>query len=103
MENDNLMQILHDRATRGEVLSETEKAQLEAWYESHDKLESELLNNGNTPDFLGQRNLQIQVVLSEIAEFTSDIQKISTENEKIRRENEVLREKIAENLTLETV
>ena len=103
MEKDDLMQILHDRATRGETLSETEKAQLEIWYKTQDELESELLNKNAVPDFLSQRKLQIQTALAEIAGFTSDIQKISAENEKIRRENEVLREKIAENLTLETV
>ncbi len=99
----NLMQILHDRATRGEVLSETEQIQLKTWYEIQDRLESELLNNRNAPDFLSKSEMNIDSVLSEIAEFTSNIQKISAENEKIRRENEVLREKIAETLVLETV
>ena len=103
METDDLMQVFHDRATRGETLSETEKAQLEAWYETQDRLESELLNKNAVLDSLSQRKLQIQTVLSEIGEFTSKIQKISAENEKIRFENEVLREKIAENLSLETV
>jgi Ca2+-binding EF-hand superfamily protein len=103
MENDNLMQILHDRATRGEVLSETERRQLESWYESQDKLESESLNKIDVGNILSKRNIQIESALSEIAEITSKIQKILAENEKIRRENEILRRKIAENLALEII
>ena len=43
MKTDDLMQILHDKATRGESLSNTEKEQLDAWYEVQDKLENDLL------------------------------------------------------------
>jgi len=103
METDDLMKILHDRATRGEGLSETEKTQLEAWYEKQDKLEGDMLNKNIAQDSLKQRNRQIQSVLSEIAEFTFKIQSISAENEMIRRENEILREKLAENLSLKTL
>jgi archaellum component FlaC len=103
MENDDLMKILHDRATRGESLSKNETAQLAAWYERLDKIESEMLNKNVAQNSLRQRNRQIQTVLSEISEFTSKIQKISLENEKIRRENESLREKLTEKLALKTV
>lgn len=99
----NLMQILHDRATRGEVLSETEQMQLSNWYELQDKLESDSLNKIDVKEILSKRNMQIESALSEIAKITSTIQKILSENEKIRRENEILRKKISENFALETI
>lgn len=103
METDNLMRSLHDRSTRGKALSETEKAQLEIWYEIQDRLEGEILNIKTAQDSLAQRKHQIQSVLAEIVEFTSKIQKISAENEKIGCENEVLREKLAEKLSIKTI
>lgn len=103
MGTNDLMESLHDRAARGEILSKTEIARLTAWYEIQDRLESEMLDKNTAQDSLMQRKYQIQSVLSEIAEFTAKIQKLSAENEKIRRENEVLREKLAEKLSLKTV
>jgi hypothetical protein len=48
MISDDLGKVLHDRATRGEALSDEEQLQLERWYADQDKLESDIL--ATTPE-----------------------------------------------------
>lgn len=103
MKTDDLMQILHDKATRGEGLSETKKAQLDAWYETQDKLENDLLTENLSADMRVNRKKQIQTVLTEIANFSNKIQTLIAQNEILRRENETLREKLVQNLMREVV
>lgn len=103
METDNLMQILHDKATRGENLSDTEKAELDAWYEVQDKLENDLLTENLSADISVNRKKQIQTVLTEIANFSNKIQTLIAQNEILRRENETLREKLVQNLMREVI
>jgi hypothetical protein len=43
MENNAFFNQLHDRETRGEILTSTEQAQLTAWYETQDEDETALL------------------------------------------------------------
>ena len=45
MENEVAYRQLHDRATRGESLTEAERAQLAAWYEQQDAEEDALLTS----------------------------------------------------------
>ncbi|MDQ3087073.1 MAG: DNA replication initiation control protein YabA [Acidobacteriota bacterium] len=103
MKKDNLMQILHDRATRGEDLLETEKTRLSDWYETQDKLEKDLLTKNLSADIRVNRKKQIQTVLTEIANFSNKIQTLIAQNEILRRENETLREKLVQNPMRETV
>lgn len=44
MESDKIGKRLHDRATRGEALSEEEQTQLEEWYAMQDRAEAEELS-----------------------------------------------------------
>ena len=43
MVSDDFIKQLHDRATRGEILSAEEQKQLENWYASQDSAESKAL------------------------------------------------------------
>lgn len=43
MISENWGQSLHDKATRGEILTDEEHLLLAEWYESQDKLEAEML------------------------------------------------------------
>ena len=103
MKTDDLMQILHDKATRGESLSNTEKEQLDAWYEVQDKLENDLLTKNLSADIGMNRKKQIQIVLTEIADFSNQIKTLIARNDILRRENETLREKLVQNLMREVV
>ncbi|HEX8734068.1 MAG TPA: hypothetical protein VF721_02015 [Pyrinomonadaceae bacterium] len=94
---------MHDKATRGEALSETENTQLAAWYEAQDECESDLLNKNAMQDSFAERRNQIQNTLGKFAVVHSKNLKIFAENETLRRENEVLRKKLGEKLSLKIV
>lgn len=103
MSTNSSMQSLHDRAIRGESLSESEKAQLEAWYRAQDEYESDLLSKNAPPDSVVEIKKQIKKIWSELNKTVLKNTEILTENKILRQENEVLREKLAEKLSLKIV
>lgn len=77
---------LHDRATRGDVLTEAEQAHLEAWYEQQDREEETLLAQTAT-----QPSATIQSLRSEVhtagawlLALTQRVQGQADENEALR-------------------
>jgi hypothetical protein len=79
-------QELHDRATRGQALTATEKAQLEAWYTQQDEIENRLINSVETPQTTEMVQAQIKAALSQVAVMTQRIQELMRQNEELRRE-----------------
>ena len=72
-----LPQQLHDAATRGEVLSDAEKIELEQWYNSQDRIESSLLNLPDpTPETLRTLQEQVDSALSQLLTVTQRIQEL---------------------------
>lgn len=58
MVSDKLGEQLHDRATRGEALSEEEQAQLEDWYRTQDRAEMD-----EQQRLLGEQQELLQLLL----------------------------------------
>ena len=76
--------ILHDRATRGEVLTEPEQAALEAWYRQQDEAKVRQLHAEQlqTPESIPG---DIQGVFSRIKETASRIQALDLQNASLRQ------------------
>jgi len=87
-------QELHDRATRGETLTDIEKTTLQAWYDAQDAVESTLLQV--TPS-LSTNTLRADVdaVLLRLQEATQHLQHISAENAILKSENATLTRRLA--------
>ncbi len=86
---------LHDRATRGGELSREEQERLDAWYESQDQAEAELLGVDlePAPETLETR---IDSTLRQIIEATERIRRVTAENKGLRREIAALRLELAQ-------
>jgi hypothetical protein len=99
MVTNELGQQLHDRATRGEALSEEEQRQLNEWYEIQDRAEMEMLSRSwakRTDESAEPLRSQIDSARAQIITTTQHIQKISAENEALRRENAALQRQLAQ-------
>ena len=94
---DNLGKDLHDRATRGEILSTEERGQLEAWYAAHDAAEARELSAEGAQD----KSLEAQVksTLAQIMRVTRQVQDGVAENAALRKEIASLRLQLAEEST----
>lgn len=90
-------QFLHDKAVKGELLSETEKQQLKEWYAYQDEQEMKSIQLPSLYLDIDPITIQnkIENVLFQLAKITENIKQIITENEKLRRENANLRHQLA--------
>jgi len=103
MELDELGQQLHDRKTRGEILSTEEQTQLESWYAAQDRVETDdlgLTATTNTEESLRDR---IDSVLAQIAAVTRRIQELTEENEALRREIAALHRQLAQKTSPQSI
>lgn len=96
MISENTGKYLHDKAARGEVLSNEEQALLCEWYEIQDKTENELLNSVSVSSESSLQNLKTQIgtSLTELIAVTGRIQIIISENESLKRETAVLKNRL---------
>lgn len=88
---DDLLWKLHLRNARGEVLTTSEQAGLDAWYAEQDQaemLQLGLARNSKNPGLLRE---QVDDILGRIITTSQAIQTLSSENEALRRENTALR------------
>jgi hypothetical protein len=90
---------LHDRATRGIQLSDTERAELEAWYARQDAEESAALAGAQPSQSLELLKVQVGEVMSQLLVTSQRIQAQAAENESLRREVAELKRQLAESLT----
>lgn len=86
MPDENLAKQLHDKATRGVVLSASEQTQLDAWYAEQDKLESNLLDLTSGPQQLKVLQAQVETALNHLLTVTQCVQELTAQNEAIRHE-----------------
>ncbi|MFQ5859019.1 MAG: initiation control protein YabA [Anaerolineae bacterium] len=96
MVSDNTGKRLHDRATRGEELSEEEQAQLEAWYAIQDRAEADELGLTGLTEAVAALEVQIDSALTQLATVIRRIQELTEENQALRRENAALRRQLAQ-------
>ena len=103
MITDNEGKVLHDKATRGEVLSDAEQAQLEQWYARQDLEESTMLKLAAPTETLTKLQEQVDSALAELLTVTQSIQELAAENEALRSELVVLRRQLTPFLTSQSV
>ncbi len=88
-------QRLHDRATRGEALSDTERARLGEWLAAQDAAEVQLFSRRAEESSLTKLRSEISQVLEQVAAVTRRLQDLSSENDALRRETTALRSRLA--------
>lgn len=95
MTSDHDAKMLHDRATRGMVLTDEEKAALVDWYNREDEAEAKLLDTEGSDDTLALLHAQVNAAIAQLAVSTQRIQETAADNERIRREIAELRHQLA--------
>jgi hypothetical protein len=86
MPSDDVAKQLHDRATRGEVLSGEERPLLEAWYAQQDQQESATLAQASPAQTLAALQAQVDSAVAQLVLVTERIQKLTADNEVLRGE-----------------
>lgn len=87
---------LHDRATRGEILSEDAQSKLDAWYRRQDTLETQRLGLTTQERNVDKLQAQVEAALTQLQTMTERIQEIASENETLRQEIVVLRRQLSQ-------
>jgi hypothetical protein len=97
MSGDNTMLALHDRATRGNVLSSENQTRLEQWY-MLDKAQLEMLHSITAEATTADLQSQITVILERCITLSQRIQELTQSNEDARHELVQLRQQVAQHL-----
>lgn len=92
---------LHDRATRGENLTDEESRQLEAWYTVQDRTEAMTLDLTASSTSLAALQSRVDSVLAQLSLVSQRIQQIAGENDTLRHEIAILRRQLAQNALLQ--
>jgi hypothetical protein len=77
---------LHDRATRGEVLSPDEQAELDSWYDATDRAEATILAGSHESASLEGLRAQVRASTQQLRVVTERIVDLAAENDRLRRE-----------------
>ncbi|MEA3308041.1 MAG: hypothetical protein U9Q70_00835 [Chloroflexota bacterium] len=95
MISEDIAKQLHDRYTRGELLSAEEQASLKNWYALQDNAESDALGLMEDGKALTTLQTQTEAALTQLTIVTQRIQEVASENEALRRETVRLRQQLA--------
>ncbi len=101
MTDNEYLRKLHDRATRGEALSEDERAQLHAWYEAEDKIENEILQHSPGSGLFDDLRGKTAEALARLTSTWERVKELTAQNESSRQENNHLRQEVAHLLTID--
>lgn len=101
--SDEMARQLHDRVTRGDLLSADEEAQLGRWYALQDKAEDALLSSAHDDAQLTSLRAQVQEALAQLRASAERIEEAAHQNETLRRETAVLRRQLARQLTSQPI
>jgi hypothetical protein len=85
---------LHDRWTRGQILTAEEQAQLDEWYQQRDAAETEKLSQAFMATGGSKLQTQIDMTLADLAVTIQRVQQVTAENEDLRKEISVLQNKL---------
>lgn len=86
---------LHDRACRGETLSNEERQQLELWYSEQDAAEEALLGGRNRTDLRSSLQQQIEALEASLVSVSQQIQSLAAANRTLRSEIVSLQRQLA--------
>ncbi len=84
MDSDELAKQLHDKVTRGVVLSPDEQAQLDAWYTQQDAVESAMLAQTNLPQTLVALQAQVDAAVAQLLTVTQRVRDLTHQNDALR-------------------
>src|SRR5262249_21322313 len=79
MTPDDVAKDLHDRATRGAVLSAEDQALLETWYARQDQREGATLGKGSGAPTPAVLQAQVDSILAQLLAVTQRIQKLTAD------------------------
>jgi hypothetical protein len=96
MSTDNLAKQLHDKASRGIVLSAAEQAQLDMWYAKQDQAEGSMLALTTPSHTLTALQTQVDTAVSQLVTVTQRIQELAAQNDALRRDIAVLQRQLAQ-------
>jgi hypothetical protein len=99
MSIDKVGQRLHDRATRGELLTAEEQAQLDQWYARQDGEEATTLARKPSAQSIHGLQAQIDAAVTQLLDVAQRVQIQTVENEKVRREVAELQRLLAQRPT----
>lgn len=85
---------LHDRASRGEPLSEAEQQLLQAWYTAQDQDEDRVINPAAPRETTSAIHQQIAQTVAQLEAITQQIAGAVAANDAIRREIAVLQARL---------
>jgi peptidoglycan hydrolase CwlO-like protein len=88
---------LHDRVTRGKILSPEERNLLQTWYEAQDEEESRLLSSGTETETALRK--QTDSVLIRIGTVSSEIRKTIDDNNMLKEEIRRLQQQLSQKIT----
>jgi hypothetical protein len=77
---------LHDRSTRGGVLSPEEQSELESWYREQDREEATLLGSSGVGPSLASLQTQVDEAVAHLSAVTERIQELVAQNDALRDE-----------------
>jgi hypothetical protein len=83
---DEVGQRLHDRATRGQMLTTEEQEQLRRWYAEHDQEEMAQMNAALGPSQLADLQSHVQGVSAQVVVQAQRIEALTAENAQLRQE-----------------
>ena len=85
MDQDARGRQLHDRATRGEMLSSHEQEELASWYAALDLAEAAILGDSRDDASVALLRAQVRASVQRLHMVTLQIEEIVAENERLRR------------------
>jgi hypothetical protein len=83
---DEIGQKLHDRATRGEMLTEEEQGLLQGWYARRDQDEMAQLSTAPVPTLLTDLQSRAQQATAQVVAQAQRIEALTVENAELRQE-----------------
>ena len=98
MNDETLARQLHDKATRGIALTETERKHLAAWYERQDREERALLTSSTaeTPATIKTLRAEVEAATARLLAVTQRMQTVSAESEALRRDIAAIHRQLAQ-------
>ncbi|HEX6288939.1 MAG TPA: hypothetical protein VFZ66_07100 [Herpetosiphonaceae bacterium] len=99
MSQNQRAQQLHDKATRGELLTGDEQIELEQWYAQADQAEYAALGLHESADEAQDLQHPVNAALEQLQRVTQRIQEQSDENDAVRQEIAELQRRLARRST----
>ena len=85
---------LHDKATRGVILSAAEQERLEAWYAAQDAAEQALLSQDLPSPTVAALHSQIAAAAAQLQAAAQRVQELAAQNAALREENAALQHRL---------